>query len=325
MRASSSSGLRDVARAPRGRRVGARPTRSSVRTACALASIYVLWGTSFIGLRVAVDHIAPFLLGSMRYAAAGAILAVAAFVVEHPRRPAATDLARYAVTGTAMFLGGNGLLTYGVQYVTTGTAAVLTSTIPIWMVAFEAAQGRTRMTRRVVTGLAGGLLGVAILAGPFEIGEPGSIGPALILLAAASWAIGSLSARHRRPAHGPLFVTSIQMAFGSLGLLAAAATRGEVSLSAIVSIPVDGWIALAWLVVPVGVVTFASFTYALRVVSAPLVAMYPFVNTVVAVLIGLVIGEPLTLSLILGCAIVLAAAAIIVVPSPTAARVAAVA
>lgn len=289
----------------------------------ALFWIYVLWGTSFLALRVVVKHLPPFLMAGWRYAAAAVILGAAALIVERPGPVARADLRRYALTGVAMFLGGNGLLSYGVQYVPIGTAAVLMATIPLWMVAFETAQGRLRPNRLTAVGLFVGVLGVTVLAGPFWGEHTDVVASAAILLAAASWAIGSLSARHHAPHHGPLTVVAIQAIAGSVALLGVAAIVGEMAAADVATVPGVGWAALAWLVIPAGVIPFASFTYALRVLPASVVATYPFVNSAVAVALGwIVLAEPITVITVLGCGLVLAGAGLVALRSPSRERLA---
>jgi drug/metabolite transporter (DMT)-like permease len=295
-----------------------RPWRRLVLAWGALLWIYALWGTSLIALRVVLEHLPPFLTAGWRYAAAAVILVAAALIVERPSRIAWADLRRYALTGVVMFLGGNGLLSYGVQYVPVGTAAVLMATIPLWMVAFETIQGRLRPDRLTGLGLLGGVLGVAVLAGPSWGGQTDVVASVMILLGAASWAIGSLGAHHHAPRHGPLTVVAIQMIAGSLALLGVAAAFGEMAGANIATVPGIGWAALAWLVVPAGVITFASYTYALRVLPASVVATYPLVNTAVAVALGwIILAESITFTTIFGLVLVLAGAGVVALRFPS--------
>ncbi len=283
----------------------------------ALAWIYLLWGSNFVALRVVVAELPPFFVAGCRYASVGAILCVAAVVLERPIHVDWADARRYALTGVAMFLFGNGLLSQGIQHVPSATAAILTATIPLWMVGFETIQGRLQLNRFVGAGLIGGIVGVVVIAGPFWGEVIDVVAAAAILLGAASWAIGSLSARHHAPRHGPLTVIAIQTIAGSGALLTASAIAGDFGAVRLGSVTGDAWLALAWLVLPTGVMTFASYTYALRVFAASMVAVYPLVNTVVAVFLGwLILAEQVTGVTVLGCALVLAGAGIVAIRSP---------
>ena len=287
----------------------------------ALLAIYVVWGSSFLAINVAVHHVPPFLLAGWRFAAAAAVLFGLAMIREHPSRPSMVDVRRYALTGVAMYLGANGLLTYGIQHVPTVVASVIIATIPLWMVAVEVVGRRLRLTPHIVMGVLGGVFGVALLAGPLSAQPVDAVGAGAIVLAAACWAVGSLSARHEAPRHGPLTVVTIQMVAGSLALLAVAIVNGEVGRTSLERIPAEAWIALAWLVLPAGVLTGASYTYALRVWPAPVVAMYPFANAIVAVALGIVIlNESVTSNMLIGSIVVLLSAAVIVVRQTRAPR-----
>lgn len=280
----------------------------------ALAAIFLVWGSSFLAIRVAVQHVPPFLLAGSRFVAAAAVLFVLAGIREHPSLPSIADLRRYALTGLAMYLGANGLLTYGIQHVPTGIAAVIVATIPLWMVAVEVVGRRLQPTALIAMGVLGGVLGVAILAGPMSAQPVDVLGAGAIVLAAACWAVGSLSARHEAPRHGPLTVVTIQMATGGLALLAVAVLSGEIARTTVGLIPAEAWVALAWLILPAGVLTGASYTYALRVWPAPVVAIYPFANAVVAVILGsVVLNEPVTNNMLLGSVVVLASAGVIAI------------
>ncbi len=278
----------------------------------ALAAIYLLWGSSFMAIRVVVQHVPPFLMASWRYLVAAAILGVIALIVERPSAPAVRELVRFGITGTAMFLGGNGLLSFGELHVPSGMAAVLIATIPFWMVAFEIVRGRLIPSLAIAAGLVCGIVGVVVLVGPATRGDTDLLSAGAILLAAACWAVGSLSARQVESAHGPLTIATLQMAAGGLSLFAAAIVTGEISGFDATMVPGEAWLALAWLVVPAGVVTFGSYTYGLRVLPSNVVATYPFANAVVAVMLGWAfLAEPVTGSTLIGCVVVIASAGLI--------------
>lgn len=288
--------------------------RAAVLRWGALAAIYLLWGTVFLAIRVGVQEIPPFLMGAMRFLAAAGILALIALRVEHPKRIPIAHWQRYCLAGVAMFLGGNGLVSYGEVRVPSGIAAVLNSTIPLWMVLVEIARRRLHPSWGVAAGIVGGVLGVAILVRPSPAEQLDLVAAGAILLAAACWAVGSLWVRDDHPPAGPLTVAAVEMGAGGLALLVVAALTGEIASFNPGAVSFGAWLSLAWLIVPAGVITFGSYTYALRVWPSHLVATYPYVNSVAAVALGwLLLSEPLTPRTLLGCAIVIASAAVIAV------------
>jgi drug/metabolite transporter (DMT)-like permease len=278
----------------------------------ALAAIYFVWGTVFLAIRVGVQEIPPFLIGAGRYLAAAAILALIAFRVEPRTHIPIGHWRRYCLAGVAMFLGGNGLVCWGELHVPSGIAAVLNATIPLWMVMVEVGRRRIHPSWGVAAGVTGGVLGVAILVRPSPTQQLDMFAAGAILLAAACWAVGSLWVRDEDPPAGPLTVASVQMAAGGLALLIVSILTGELSSFNPAAVSAGAWLALAWLILPAGVMTFGSYQYALRVWPSHLIATYPFVNSVVAVGLGwLLLAEPITERTLLGCGIVLASAALI--------------
>lgn len=281
----------------------------------ALAVIFVVWGTTFLAMRVAVTHIPPFPMSGSRLLAAGLILAIMAVASGTRTLPSRLSLQRYVFSGIAMYVGGNGVLSYAIQFVPTSVAALLIGTIPLWMVAIAVVLGRIRPKPVIVVGVLVGMGGAALVAdprGPFEVWPV-----ALILLSALSWAAGSLFSGHDVPKDGPLAVVAIQMLVGGSILLAVSIPLGQLSEVDVMALPAAGWLAMVWLVVPVGVATALAYAYSLRRFPTELVAMYPFVNTVVAVALGwLILGEQLPLQAAVGSVVILASAVVVVVKSP---------
>jgi drug/metabolite transporter (DMT)-like permease len=286
--------------------------RALILPLAALAVIYFLWGTVFLAIRVGVQEIPPFLMGALRFLAASGIMAVIAFRVEHPKRIPIAHWRRYCLAGVAMFLGGNGLVSYGELRVPSGITAVLNSTIPLWMVLVEIVRGRIRPGWGIAFGVAGGVIGVSILVRPTPTQQLDLVAAGAILLAAACGAVGSLWVRDDDPPAGPLTIAAVEMGAGGLALLAVAGLTGEVASFNPTLVSPGAWLSLAWLILPAGVVTFGSYMYALRAWPSHFVATYPYVNSVVAVGLGwLLLAEPLTPRTLLGCGIVLASAAVI--------------
>lgn len=281
----------------------------------ALTVIFVLWGTTFLAMRVAVTHLPPFPMSGSRLVAAGSILAVMAVLSGTRTLPSRLSLQRYVLSGIAMYVGGNGVLSYAIQFVPTSVAALLIGTIPLWMVAIAVSLGRMRPKPIIVLGVLVGMGGAALVADPRGPFEPMPV--ALILLSALSWAAGSLFSGHDLPQDGPLAVVAVQMLVGGSILLALSVPLGQLSDVDVMELPAAGWLAMVWLVIPVGVATALAYAYSLRRFPTELVAMYPFVNTVVAVALGwLLLGEQLPLQAAVGSVVILASAVVVVVKSP---------
>lgn len=278
----------------------------------ALGTVYFLWGTAFLAIRVAVRSVPPFVMGGGRYVVAAALLFPIAFLIESRQRPSARRWWRYVVAGAVMFVGGNGLLNYGELHIPSGVAGVLIATIPLWMVLIEIGRRRLRLGFTLVGALAAGIAGVAILVRPGDTAPLDPLAAAAVLLAAASWAGGSLWIQDDHPPGGPLTVAAVEMASGGAAMLAIAVVTGELRGFELSTVPAEAWLAMGWLVLPSGIVTFGAYTYVLRVLPASLVAPYPFVNSVVAVGLGwLFLQEAVTPQTVVGCGIVLASAGLI--------------
>lgn len=281
----------------------------------ALTVIFVLWGTTFLAMRVAVTHLPPFPMSGSRLVAAGSILAVMAVLSGTRTLPSRLSLQRYVLSGIAMYVGGNGVLSYAIQFVPTSVAALLIGTIPLWMVAIAVSLGRMRPKPIIVLGVLVGMGGAALVADPRGPFEPMPV--ALILLSALSWAAGSLFSGHDLPKDGPLAVVAVQMLVGGSILLALSVPLGQLADVDVMELPAAGWLAMVWLVIPVGVATALAYACSLRRFPTELVAMYPFVNTVVAVALGwLILGEQLPLQAAVGSVVILASAVVVVVKSP---------
>lgn len=315
-RRSGSHGGRDEAfGSPRFRIRGNRDPGASWVAFLAFAAVFVLWGTTFLAMRVAVVEVPPFPLSAMRFLAAGSVLAALAYAFGARSLPRSANLRRYVLSGIAMYAGGNGLLAHGIQFVPSSIAALVIATIPLWMVTIAAALGQIRVSRSVALGVLGGLTGVAIVSDPSGSIDMAAV--AVILVGAVSWAAGSLSAGHDVPRDGPFTVVSVQMlAAGALLTIVSAAT-GQLAALDLPAAQAGIWIVLAWLILPVGVGTSVAYAYALRIFPTQLVAIYPFANTVVAILLGWwILGEIIEGRTLLGSAVILGSAALVIARMP---------
>lgn len=278
----------------------------------AFAAVYVIWGSTYLGIRFAVETIPPYLMAALRFLTAGIIMLAWAWT-KGISRPTASHLRSAAIIG-ALMLGSNGLLSWAEQFVPSGIAALLVATVPLWIVVLDAAQTRSGLPRpRVIAGLLVGLLAIALLVGPAELGA-GAVDlklAALLLLAAFGWALGSVYSRSAPQSESTILNVGMQMIFGSMLLFAIALTSGERLVIEAVSAR-SVW-ALVYLATAGGVVSYAAYLWLLQHIAASKVATYAFVNPVVAVILGwLFAGEVINARVIAASATVVISVALIV-------------
>jgi drug/metabolite transporter (DMT)-like permease len=303
-------------------------TRSRVLSWIALGVVYLVWGSTYLAIRVGVGHLPPLFLAGIRYVIAGALLYPIALraatgsrgSAEHGARPGARAWFAGAVIGILLLFAGNGGLTIGETTLPSGLAAVLVATVPLWMIVFAWLVQHQRVTVRSAAGLVVGLGGVAILVGDGT--ASGRISGVIIVLgAAAAWGFGSvLSHRLAVPSHAML-AAAIEMLAGGVVLLAVAAGSGEFSRIQWSSVPATSWIALAYLIGPGSILAFTAYGYALSHLPVTTVSTYAYVNPVVAVLAGILfLGEQFTWREGLGAALVLASVVVTLHRSGSASR-----
>jgi drug/metabolite transporter (DMT)-like permease len=285
----------------------------------ALVVVYIVWGSTYLAIRVGVGHLPPLLFAGLRYIVAGAVLypiAVRASarsrgLSEGRARPGVKAWFAGGVVGILLLAAGNGGVTFAERTLPSGFAAVLVATVPLWMIVFAWPLQHQRVTWRSAAGLAIGLAGVAILVGGGTVS--GHISGVIVVLgAAAAWGFGSvLSHRLSLPSHA-LLAAAIEMLVGGVVLLAVAGGTGEFSHVQWSSVPLSSWIALAYLIGPGSILAFTAYGYALSHLPVSTVSTYAYVNPVVAVLAGIVIlGEHLTWPEGLGAALVVGSVVII--------------
>ncbi len=292
--------------------------RGRVLSWIALGVVYLVWGSTYLAIRVGVGHLPPLFLAGSRYVIAGALLyPIALRATARSRgsaggraKPGARAWVAGAVIGILLLFAGNGGVSVGETTLPSGFAAVLVATVPLWMILFAWPVQHQRVTVRSAAGLVTGLGGVAILVGGGT--ASGRISGVIIVLgAAAAWGFGSvLSHRLAVPSHAML-AAAIEMLAGGVVLLAVAAVSGELGRIQWSSIPATSWIALAYLIGPGSILAFTAYGYALSHLPVTTVSTYAYVNPVVAVLAGIVfLGEQFTWREALGATLVLASVVI---------------
>jgi drug/metabolite transporter (DMT)-like permease len=253
------------------------------------ATIYVIWGSTYLGIRFAVETLPPFLMAGFRFVLAGTVL-YAFLRLRGRRRPSAADWRAAAVTGTLLLVGGNGTVTWGEKWVPSGTAALLAATTPLWMVVLGwLCYSGARPGPRVVAGLVLGFAGAALLVRPSGAG--GAWGPTLAIAAApALWSLGTLQTRKERPGADPLLFSAMQMLVGGGAMLLGGTALGEWPELAAGAVSARSALAFAYLTVFGSLVAFNTYTWLIRVASPTAVSTHAYVNPLVAVLLGWLLG-----------------------------------
>ena len=281
----------------------------------ALGSIYVIWGSTYLAIRIVVETLPPFLSAGVRFVIAGVLLAAWLVARDGAGRLRAswTELRGAAVVGVSLLLFGNGFVQMGERDVPSGLTALLIGSVPLWVVVYRRLAGE-RIGGLTLAGVLLGFAGVGLLALPRGVsGEVAPLGLAFILVAAAAWAWGTFVSKRLRLPRDPLVSTTYQQLLGGAGLLVAALVTGEAFALDPSAWSARSLAALAFLVVFGSLVAFSAYTWLLVHVPVSIVATYAYVNPVVAVLLGaLVLAEPVTSSILVGAAMVITAVAFIV-------------
>jgi drug/metabolite transporter (DMT)-like permease len=281
----------------------------------ALAAIYVVWGSTYLAIRVAVETLPPLLMASVRFLIAGGVLYAWAIRRgdRHGDRPTLSQWRAAAIIGTALLLGGNGGVVLAEQSVPSGIAALLVATVPLWMVVLARAVLGERVTWRESLGIAVGFGGILLLVNPTTGGSFDPLGVGLLLFASLSWAAGSLYARRAPMPSRGLVGTAMQMIAGGVALGIAGIAAGEIADVDPAGASTASLLGLGYLIVFGSLVGFTAYAWLLRVTRTSLVSTYAYVNPVVAVLLGWgFLGEPLSIrTLVAGGVIVIGVALIV--------------
>lgn len=273
-----------------------QPSRLSV--VLAFAAIYFIWGSTYLGIRFAIETIPPFFTAGTRFLVAGAIL----YAWSRGRgaaRPSPRHWRNAAIVGVLMLTIGNGGVTWAEGSVNSGTTALVVATVPLWLVVLAWIKpGGSRPRALEFAGIALGLAGVAVLVRPEGgQGDTGGYlaGCAMLNVSALSWAIGTLYAREAElPASTPL-ATAMEMLCGGAVLMTIGLGSGEASRFSLADVSSTSLLALLYLIGFGSLIGFSAYVWLLGVVSPASVGTYAYVNPVVAVLLGWAIAsEPLT-------------------------------
>jgi len=302
---------------------------SSAAIWSALIAIYIVWGSTFLAIRFTVETMPPFLTAGFRFLIAGGVLYIFRRL-RGDKAPLRLEWRSAAIVGLFLLVGGNGGLMWAEQRVASGIAALLIASVPLWIALLDALRpGGRRPDRWVIVGVLAGFAGIIILIGPAQLigieGQVDLVGAVVLLLAALSWAAGSLYNRGAKLPDSPLLGTGMEMLVGSFGLFILGTVTGEWSQMELTSFSTRSLLGFAYLVVFGSWVGFASYVWLLRVAPTMLVSTYAYVNPLVAIFLGsLLAGEALTPRVMLAVMFILGSVVLITLTNPATSKSAAV-
>jgi drug/metabolite transporter (DMT)-like permease len=291
------------------------PAKPRLEILLAFGAVYVLWGSTYLAIRIGVETIPPFVLAGLRHLTAGVVLYAWVRGTKRAARPETRHWRSAALVGGLLLLGGNGLVTWAEQRVPSGLAALIVASVPLWMTVLDAVLSRRRPHGVVLAGLALGLGGIAFLAAPgrFGGGRIDPLGAAALLTAALLWATGSLVSRRVALPSSTLLATAMEMVAGGVILLAVAGLTGELAAVSLSAVSARSLFALGYLVVAGSLLGFSAYIFLLGATTPARVSTYAYVNPIVAVFLGwLVAGEAVTARTLIAAAVIVASVALII-------------
>ena len=261
----------------------------------ALLALYIVWGSTYLAIRFAVETIPPFFHASLRFLISGAILYIWRRAAGDGK-PTLGNWKSTAIVGTFLLLGGNGLVGLAEKSVPSGIAALLITTSPFWLVLFESLRaGGNRPNLLSIVGLLIGFSGVFLLIGPTEFAgaqhQFDSFGVTLLLIAPVLWSLGSIYARGADMPKSTLMSTGMQMLAGSVSLFIVSVVTGELNGFSLGQVSMDSWWALIYLITFGSLVGFVAYGWLLQNAPVSLFSTYAYVNPVVAVLLGSIFAD----------------------------------
>ena len=281
--------------------------RYAVQFALAFAAIYLVWGSTYLAIRYAVETIPPLVTAGIRHSIAGLILL--AWALARGFRPTRANWIAGMVVGAFFFLIGHGTLHWAEQYVGSGLAALLIATEPMFILVLAWLMGQQKISRLSAVGLGLGVIGVGLLTRA-ELTVKGSslLGLMAVLLGSLSWSAGVVISPRLKLPDDALGRTALPTLCGAAMLLVAAGLTGEFHATHWASISLKSFLGLAYLIVFGSLIAFTSYTWLLQRCPPALVATHTYANPVVAVFLGwLLASEPLTARVVLASAAILAA------------------
>src|SRR5260370_1082856 len=274
------------------------PSRSAwrIRVILAFLAIYVIWGSTYLAIRYAVETIPPLYTAGFRHLVAGSVLLAWALV--KGQRPTRAQVRAGVVIGFYFFLLGHGSLHWAERFVPSGVCSLLIAIEPIIVFLMSSAAARAwRINGMLLAGILLGLVGVGILVRGtgLEAGSRDSLGPIAVLIGAVAWSAGIIYSHRSKLSVSPFLLSALSLLAGSAMLLTTGTLAGEAKDLSLANITTKSWLAFAYLIVFGSIIAFTAYNWLLEHYSPTLVATHTYVNPIVAVLLGwLYGGEALT-------------------------------
>ncbi len=284
----------------------------------AMLAVYIVWGSTYLAIRFAVESMPPLLMAATRFLVAGVILYTWARLRGAPA-PQVKHWRPTAVIGLFLLLGGNGLVVMAELRVPSGITALIIGATPLWLVLVDALRpGGHRPAWRTLVGVFIGLVGIMLLINPASLRGMGQgvdlAGAGMLLVAALLWATGSIYGREHQAQlpQPPMLATSMEMLVGGVALLVMGTLSGEWAQLDLAAITPRSMLGLGYLILFGSLVGFASYTWLLGVAPTPLVATYAYVNPLVAVVLGSLLAQELLTPRILVAAVIIISAVVLI-------------
>lgn len=276
----------------------------------ALIALYIVWGSTYLAIRFAVETIPPFLMAGTRFLVSGLILYVWRRLAGDPA-PTPRQWRSAAIMGVLLLLGGNGVVSWAEQHVPSGIAALMVASIPLWMVVIDAVRrGGSKPDRRIILGLLIGFGGLALLVAETQGLSPAdqldTAGILALVLAAFLWSLGSVYSRSAEMPKSSLMGTGIEMLAGAAGLFVAGTLSGEWQALNLGAIRPASLLGLAYLVTFGSLIGFVAYAWLLRNAPLSLVSTYAYVNPVIAIFLGAwLASEPINAPIIVAAMVII--------------------
>ena len=293
------------------------PAPSSWKLLVAFGLVYLIWGSTYLAIRIAVETIPPYVMAGIRFVIAGVIMFVIARA-SGAKMPSRLDWRSGLIIGGLLLLGGNGGVSFAEQKLPSGLAALLVATVPMWMALIEWLRpGGVQPPVQAIIGLVVGFGGMIVLVGPDKVlaGQGVDLlSLGVILLATILWAAGSIYSRteHAHLPESPLMATAVEMLAGGVLIVVFAGIIGEYKAFHPAQVSASSLLALSYLIVFGSLVAYTCYVWLLQVSTPARVSTYAYVNPVVAVVLGwLILSEPLTRDMAIATPMILAAVILI--------------
>ena len=283
----------------------------------AFAAVYIIWGSTYLGIKYAIETLPPFLMAGARFMTAGAILFIWARFSKDYEKPQGAHWRTSFIVGGLLLLGGNGGVVIAQHYIPSSLAALLVATEPFWIVIIGwLLMKNARPNWKVTLGLIAGFVGVTLLIGGRGIslgnGDGQAFGMFLVIASALSWALGSLYGLRAPSPKSALLGAGMQMLAGGFLLFLVGILKGEWINFSFANVSANSWLAFAYLMIFGSIVGFTAYSWLLKNVEPSLASTYAYVNPVIAVLLGWTIaGESLTGQMLLGAGIIVGSVVLI--------------